>query len=283
MARRCARRTWSGSSSSTEARSWAPSRRSSGWTATTARRFSTCATFARSSRATRTGRSTSPWTDRAFATKCAFLVAPDERVVVHAATQAEAQLAAQGLRSVALLELAGYALAPQGDERLAPIELDEVERLLAAGEVEVLDVREKEERDDGLHRGDAPHPVSPVARVRRPRRREAGRDDLQHRLARCDRRERPRRERHRCPSGARRRRSRLAATRRAHRRVPPLRQLTPEVLRTSSVPTSSAPVEGVLLRSQLLGSAAEPRCRRGIKQWSIRQADAASSASPRRT
>jgi len=88
-----------------------------------------------------------------FATKCAFLFAPDEGVVVHARTEAEAQLAAQGLRSVALLELAGYQLAPQGDERLAPIELDEVERLLAAGEVEVLDVREKEERDDGYIAG----------------------------------------------------------------------------------------------------------------------------------
>jgi hydroxyacylglutathione hydrolase len=94
-----------------------------------------------------------PVNGSSFATKCAFLVAPDERVVVHAATEAEAQLAAQGLRSVALLELTGYALAPQGDERLAPIELDEVERLLAAGEVEVLDVREKEERDEGYIAG----------------------------------------------------------------------------------------------------------------------------------
>ena len=88
-----------------------------------------------------------------FATKCAFLLAPDEKVVVHATTEDEAQLAAQGLRSVALLEIAGYALAPQGDERLSPIELDEVERLLAAGEVEVLDVREKEERDEGYIAG----------------------------------------------------------------------------------------------------------------------------------
>jgi hydroxyacylglutathione hydrolase len=88
-----------------------------------------------------------------FATKCAFLLSPAERIVVHAATADEAQRAAQGLRSVALLEIAGYALAPQGDERLSPIELDEVERLLAAGEVEVLDVREKDERDEGYIAG----------------------------------------------------------------------------------------------------------------------------------
>jgi hydroxyacylglutathione hydrolase len=88
-----------------------------------------------------------------FATKCAFLIGPDERIVVHAATEAEARLAGEGLRSVALLELAGYALAPQGDERLWPIELDEVERLLAGGEVEVLDVREKDERDEGYIAG----------------------------------------------------------------------------------------------------------------------------------
>ena len=41
----------------------------------------------------------------------------------------------------------------RSDERLAPIELDELERLLAAGEVEVVDVREKDERDGGYIAG----------------------------------------------------------------------------------------------------------------------------------
>ena len=88
-----------------------------------------------------------------FATKAAFLLDADETIVVHASTREEAERAAEGLRSVALLELAGYVLDPPQDERLAPIELDEVERLLAAGAIEVLDVREKDERDGGYIAG----------------------------------------------------------------------------------------------------------------------------------
>jgi hydroxyacylglutathione hydrolase len=84
-----------------------------------------------------------------FATKCAFLLSPDERVAIDAASGDEAERAARGLRSVALLDIAGLRSHPPTDERLDPIELDEVERLLAAGEVEVLDVREKDERDEG--------------------------------------------------------------------------------------------------------------------------------------
>jgi hydroxyacylglutathione hydrolase len=89
----------------------------------------------------------------AFSTKSAFLLSPDETVVIHAASGAEAARAARGLRAVALLDIAGYLLDPPGDERLSPIELEEVERLLAAGEIEVLDVREKNERDDGYIAG----------------------------------------------------------------------------------------------------------------------------------
>jgi hydroxyacylglutathione hydrolase len=89
----------------------------------------------------------------AFSTKSAFLLSPDETVVIHAANKAEAERAARGLRAVALLDVAGYMLDPPGDERLSPIELEEVERLLAAGEIEVLDVREKDERDDGYIAG----------------------------------------------------------------------------------------------------------------------------------
>jgi hydroxyacylglutathione hydrolase len=88
-----------------------------------------------------------------FATKSAFLLSPDETIAIHAATQDEGERAARGLRAVALLDIAGYELDPHGDERLSPIELDEVARLLAAGEIEVLDVREKDERDDGYIAG----------------------------------------------------------------------------------------------------------------------------------
>jgi hydroxyacylglutathione hydrolase len=89
----------------------------------------------------------------AFATKSAFLFSADEPLAVHASSREQAESAARGLRSVALLELAGYVLDPPQDERLSPIEIDEVERLLAAGEIEVLDVREKDERDSGYIAG----------------------------------------------------------------------------------------------------------------------------------
>jgi hydroxyacylglutathione hydrolase len=88
-----------------------------------------------------------------FATKSAFLLSPDETIVIHAASQDEVGRAARGLRAVALLDIAGYTLDPPADERLSPIELDEVERLLATGEIEVLDVREKDERDAGYIAG----------------------------------------------------------------------------------------------------------------------------------
>jgi glyoxylase-like metal-dependent hydrolase (beta-lactamase superfamily II)/rhodanese-related sulfurtransferase len=88
-----------------------------------------------------------------FSTKNAFLLSPDETIVIHATSQDEVERAARGLRAVALLDIAGYTLDPPEDERLAPIELDEVARLLAAGEIEVLDVREKDERDDGYIAG----------------------------------------------------------------------------------------------------------------------------------
>jgi glyoxylase-like metal-dependent hydrolase (beta-lactamase superfamily II)/rhodanese-related sulfurtransferase len=89
----------------------------------------------------------------AFSTKSAFLLSPEETVVIHAATADEAERAADGLRAVALLAIAGYTLDPPHDDRLNAIELDEVERLLAAGEIEVLDVREKDERDSGYIAG----------------------------------------------------------------------------------------------------------------------------------
>jgi len=88
-----------------------------------------------------------------FATKNAFLLSPDETIVIHATSPDEVERAARGLRAVALLDIAGFMLDPPADERLSPIELDEVERLLATGEIEVLDVREKDERDAGYIAG----------------------------------------------------------------------------------------------------------------------------------
>jgi hydroxyacylglutathione hydrolase len=88
-----------------------------------------------------------------FSTKSAFLLSPDEAVAIHASSADEAERAARGLRAVALLDIAGFTTDPPVDERLAPIEIDELERLLTAGKVEVVDVREKDERDGGYIAG----------------------------------------------------------------------------------------------------------------------------------
>lgn len=84
-----------------------------------------------------------------FATKAAFVLPEGERVVIHAATDGQAERAARGLRSVGIFELAGYLLGPPAQEELAEVRLDELDNLLAAGEVEVVDVREPHERDRG--------------------------------------------------------------------------------------------------------------------------------------
>ena len=84
-----------------------------------------------------------------FATKAAFVLPLDERVVIHAADSGEAQRAATGLRAVGIFDLAGYLVGPPGEERTAPVELDELRRLVEDDAVEVLDVREPYERDEG--------------------------------------------------------------------------------------------------------------------------------------
>ena len=83
-----------------------------------------------------------------FATRAGFILDPGERIVIHASDEDEAELAARGLRSVGFLELGGYVTDVAATERSQPIELDELERLLGAGAVQVVDVREKSERDE---------------------------------------------------------------------------------------------------------------------------------------
>ena len=88
-----------------------------------------------------------------FATKTAFLLRRRSASCCTPRPPTKRQRAARGLRAVAILSLAGYVVGPPADERLSPIEIDELERLLAAGEVEVIDVREKDERDRGYIAG----------------------------------------------------------------------------------------------------------------------------------
>ena len=82
-----------------------------------------------------------------FGTRAAFVL-PDRPVVVEAADEAQARRAAARLHAVAIFEIAGWR-APRADERLKPVTIDELERRLAAGEIELFDVREAGERDEG--------------------------------------------------------------------------------------------------------------------------------------
>jgi hydroxyacylglutathione hydrolase len=89
-----------------------------------------------------------PVSGSSFATRAGFVLDPDERIVIHATDDAEAEKAARGLRAVGFLELAGYVTAGRITETSVPVELADLERLLEQGTVQVLDVREKSERDE---------------------------------------------------------------------------------------------------------------------------------------
>jgi glyoxylase-like metal-dependent hydrolase (beta-lactamase superfamily II) len=84
-----------------------------------------------------------------FATKSGFLLDAEQPITLHASSHEQAELAAKRLRAVGLLDLSGYLLDLATPERLEPIGIEELEALLAADTVELLDVREKDERDEG--------------------------------------------------------------------------------------------------------------------------------------
>jgi glyoxylase-like metal-dependent hydrolase (beta-lactamase superfamily II)/rhodanese-related sulfurtransferase len=91
-----------------------------------------------------------PVSGHSFATKAGFVLPISPLPAVHATTREEAERAIRGLRSVGFLELAGFVLDPvaAATVTLAPVELEELEGLLAAGSVELVDVREEDERFD---------------------------------------------------------------------------------------------------------------------------------------
>jgi len=91
-----------------------------------------------------------PVTGSSFGTKAGFVLVAGEPVVLHARSRAEALEAAWGLWAIGKLDLAGYVLSPHATETLATVNVDELRRLLAAAEdVQLVDVRETTERDDG--------------------------------------------------------------------------------------------------------------------------------------
>jgi glyoxylase-like metal-dependent hydrolase (beta-lactamase superfamily II)/rhodanese-related sulfurtransferase len=84
-----------------------------------------------------------------FATKAAFVLQPGEEPLIQAETREQAEEAGRRLRAVGFLELRGYVLHAPETETMQPVELGELNRLLAEDAVEVIDVRELHERDDG--------------------------------------------------------------------------------------------------------------------------------------
>jgi hydroxyacylglutathione hydrolase len=87
-----------------------------------------------------------PVSGSGFATRAGFVL-PDRPVVLHASNEREAVRAARSLHAVGLFEIAGWQEGG-GTEKLDPVSLEELERLLADDAVELLDVRETDERDE---------------------------------------------------------------------------------------------------------------------------------------
>jgi glyoxylase-like metal-dependent hydrolase (beta-lactamase superfamily II)/rhodanese-related sulfurtransferase len=88
-----------------------------------------------------------PVSGTGFATKAAFVL-PERPLVLHASDEGEAVRASRGLHAVGMFGIAGWQEGG-GSERLEPVSLEELERLLADDAVELLDVREADERDEG--------------------------------------------------------------------------------------------------------------------------------------
>ncbi len=84
-----------------------------------------------------------------FGTKSGFVLVPDERIVLHARSEAEALEAAQKLWAVGILEVAGYLLAPDAPTTLPTLGVEELRALLESPGLQLVDVRETTERDTG--------------------------------------------------------------------------------------------------------------------------------------
>lgn len=89
-----------------------------------------------------------PVSGSSFATKAGFVLLPSDRVVLYGSGD-EVERAARGLRAIGYLDLAGYLEHAATTETLEPVSVDELDELLESGEVDLVDVRERHERDDG--------------------------------------------------------------------------------------------------------------------------------------
>lgn len=86
-----------------------------------------------------------------FSTKAAFVIGADRPLVVVAADENESGQAMQNLRSVGILDISGYVLGG-GSEGLELVRVEELDEVLRQG-AELIDVREKDERDSGYIAG----------------------------------------------------------------------------------------------------------------------------------
>ena len=88
-----------------------------------------------------------PVSGTSFSTKAAFVLDAAHPVVVLAGRADDARRAVAGLRSVAFDDVPGYVLGG-GDETTVAVTVDELDSMLESGAT-VVDVREKDERDEG--------------------------------------------------------------------------------------------------------------------------------------
>ncbi|MBA3332586.1 MAG: MBL fold metallo-hydrolase [Actinobacteria bacterium] len=86
-----------------------------------------------------------------FSTKAAFVLGANRPLVVVAADEGESRQAVRNLRSVGVLDISGYVLGG-GSEGLELVRVGELDALLRDG-AELIDVREKDERDSGYIAG----------------------------------------------------------------------------------------------------------------------------------
>ncbi|HKX48471.1 MAG TPA: rhodanese-like domain-containing protein, partial [Gaiellaceae bacterium] len=91
-----------------------------------------------------------PVSGTGFGTKAGFVL-DDRPVIVVASDSDEAAAAIRGLHSVGILDVAGYLLGG-GPEMLELVSVEQLDELLDRG-AELIDVREKDERDTGYIAG----------------------------------------------------------------------------------------------------------------------------------
>jgi hydroxyacylglutathione hydrolase len=106
-----------------------------------------------------------PVAGSSFATRAGFVLDASRPVHVIAPTREDAEAAIRGLHSVAFFDLTGFTLDQLGTESVTPVSVGELQRLLASNAVQLIDVRDEHELDDGVVPGSRQVPYSLIATV----------------------------------------------------------------------------------------------------------------------